>query len=88
MSLNLPGEVEVKPPALPSIAMAAPSSNTVVVPVSGPKGEKGDPGSVDDLEAIQEMIDDTVTVHVNAPLPHPAYDDIIDLTLVFENGLI
>jgi len=37
---------------------------------------------------IQEMIDSTLAVHVNAREPHPAYDaDIPSLTVLFENGL-
>jgi hypothetical protein len=35
-------------------------------------------GGIDDL-ALQ--------THVQAPLPHPAYDDIPSLKLLFENGL-
>lgn len=78
----------VTPPQVPSITMAPPVSSSVVVPVAGPKGDKGDPGSVDDLAAIQGMIDTSVTVHVVAPEPHPAYDDMPDLTLIFQNGLV
>jgi hypothetical protein len=37
---------------------------------------------------IQEMIDESVDTHVNAPLPHPAYDDLPSMKLIFENGLI
>lgn len=87
MAMDFPGRVHVSVPA-PSITMSLPESSLHVVPTPGPKGEKGDPGSVDDLTAIQGMIDTTVGVHVAAPLPHPAYDDIADLTLIFENGLI
>jgi len=73
------GPVVVTPPGV---------TGTVLVPVAGPRGPKGDPGSVDDLEAIQELIDDSVTVHVLDPDPHPAYDDGPSLVLLFENGLI
>lgn len=31
---------------------------------------------------------DALTDHVNDPTPHPAYDDISSLQLLFENGLI
>jgi hypothetical protein len=41
-----------------------------------------------DPDAVQELIDDTVAVHVAAPEPHPAYDDIPSLTLLFQNGLV
>jgi hypothetical protein len=35
-----------------------------------------------------ERIDDAVTVHALDPTPHPAYDDLPDLTLIYENGLV
>lgn len=41
----------------------------------------GDPG------AIQEMIDTSVSTHVQTAEPHPAYDDMPSLTILFENGL-
>lgn len=37
---------------------------------------------------IQAMIDDTIGVHVNDTTPHPAYDDMPSLVLLFENGLV
>ena len=79
----------VTPPALPPIRMAPPATTAAaLVPVRGPRGPKGDPGSNQDMEAIQDLIDTTVTGHVQAPEPHPAYDDLPSLTLLFENGLI
>lgn len=59
----------------------------LVAPLRGRKGDKGDPGSLDDLTTVQEMIDETVEVHVNEPEPHPAYDDLPSLVLLFENGI-
>lgn len=41
-----------------------------------------------DLEAVQELIDESVGAHVNDATPHPAYDDLPSLTLIFENGLV
>jgi hypothetical protein len=38
-------------------------------------------------EEVQQMIDASVTTHVNDTSPHPAYDDIPSLTVLFENGL-
>jgi hypothetical protein len=40
-------------------------------------------------EEIQEMIDASVTAHVEADTPHPAYDtDIPSLSIIFQNGLV
>ena len=40
------------------------------------------------LDVVQELIDTTVATHVQAAEPHPIYDDLPSLTLLFENGLI
>jgi hypothetical protein len=81
--------VVVVPPVLPQIRMAPPAPRTtVLVPVLGPKGDKGDPGAVDDMAAVQGMIDGSIATHVQAAEPHPAYDEMPSLRLVFENGLI
>lgn len=89
---TLPGDgstVVFPAPDLPAMVMGPSVPDTVtLVPVAGPKGDKGDPGSLDDLTTVQDMIDTSVNTHIVAPLPHPAYDDIVDLRLVFENGLI
>lgn len=37
---------------------------------------------------VQELVDATVTTHVNDLTPHPAYDDLPSLSLLFENGLV
>lgn len=42
----------------------------------------GDPG------AVQGLIDTSLGAHVADTTPHPAYDDLPSLTLLFENGLI
>jgi hypothetical protein len=81
--------VRVAPPVLPRIEVARPSATApVLVPVVGPRGPKGDPGSSQDMEAIGELIDGAVTEHVTDYEPHPAYDDLPSLRLLFENGLI
>lgn len=51
----------------------------IVVP--GPPGPKGDDG-LDSPEAID------LQNHIDHPTPHPAYDDMASLRLIFENGLI
>lgn len=85
MDLGLPGEefVRVVVPEAPVIQMPVPApANTVVVPVPGPPGPAGNPF------IFQEMVNEAIDDHVNAPEPHPAYDDLPSLVLLFENGLI
>jgi hypothetical protein len=41
-----------------------------------------------DPAAVQTQIDESISAHVNAVAPHPVYDDLPSLTLLFENGLI
>lgn len=79
---------ELGPVVLPPIRVPLPDARVLLVPVRGPQGPPGPPGDLDDLEAVQGLIDDTVEVHVQAVEPHPAYDDLPSLRLLFENGLI
>lgn len=81
---GVPEEFVIEPNR-PVYTFEPPRSDIVVLPVPGPPGP---PGSLDDLTTVQNMIDTSVTTHINSPAPHPAYDDIQDLTLVFENGLV
>lgn len=53
----------------------------------GPPGPEGPPGMVVG-GASPAYVDDSIAAHVNAPEPHPAYDDLPDFVLLFENGLI
>jgi hypothetical protein len=42
-----------------------------------------------DPDAVQTLVDASLTVHVQALTPHPAYDtDIPSLSILFENGLV
>lgn len=68
----------------------------------GPQGLKGDiglqgPQGVSGVTTVtggvtESQVTDAVATavqnHVQAPAPHPVYDDIPDLTILFENGLI
>ena len=36
---------------------------------------------------VSAVVDAAITQHRLAPTPHPAYDDIPDLTTLFRNGL-
>jgi hypothetical protein len=48
----------------------------------GPPGSEGPPGA--DADEVVVMM---LGAHENSPAPHPAYDDIPDFTILFENGL-
>lgn len=47
--------------------------------VLGPAGPAG-PAGADTVEVVD--------LHIHSLLPHPVYDDMIDLRLIYENGLI
>ena len=81
--------VTVAPPSLPAVTTAPPAAPSVVVlPVTGPAGPQGTPGDANDLTVVETMIEGAVQVHVVTPEPHPAYDDLPSLRLLFENGLV
>lgn len=64
----------------------------VIIKDAGPPGPPGPPGSgAVDLEAraAAQAAQDAILAHQNASQPHKAYDqDLPDLTLIFQNGLI
>ena len=41
-----------------------------------------------DLEFVSSGISEELSTHVGSSNPHPAYDDLASLSLLFENGLI
>ena len=41
-----------------------------------------------DLPYADQYSSQELDTHVNSSTPHPAYDDIQSLTLLFENGLV
>ena len=88
----LPGRITLSSPTTPRLEMGPPASPVyTVVPVAGPPGPEGPigpSGTLSDLVLISGMIEDSVNSHINAPEPHPAYDDIPSLTLLFENRLV
>jgi|JI10StandDraft_1071094.scaffolds.fasta_scaffold2254398_2 hypothetical protein len=57
--------------------IVVPPSGEATVVLAGPPGPPGVSGGAMAL-----------TQHVNSETPHPAYDDMQSLTLLFENGLI
>jgi len=73
--------VEVEIPPVVTVTVVHPSIPVFSIPaLPGPRGPAGlDTGGYIDL---------AMTTHIQAPTPHPAYDDTPDLTLLFLNGLI
>lgn len=80
-----------------TVRLVAPLFKTVAVTkVVGPRGPAGPPGSVGNSEEVgnavttflEENTDVILAPHINAPEPHPSYDDMPSLTLLFENGLL
>ena len=68
----------------PTLDVVQVSAN-LVTGTSGPQGPQGiqgeqGPAGEDTTELIENHIIDTT--------PHPAYDDLTSLTLLFENGLV
>jgi hypothetical protein len=51
----------------------------------GPRGITGPPGPPG--QDAQPSVDTVMAAHVNSPTPHPVYDDMPDLVILFENGL-
>lgn len=65
-----------------TVVVAFESGEEVIVFTSGgPPGADGPPGPPGEGQV-------DLDAHIFAPLPHPAYDDIQDLTLLFNNGLV
>jgi hypothetical protein len=77
------GEVIVVEPDSAIIVVTDTLSPTVVevnTAIPGPPGPRGPAGDANDGGALADhIIDDT---------PHPKYDDLPSLTLLFENGLV
>lgn len=78
--MNMPTAKVVRP-------VAALVGVTQVVGPPGPRGPRGPAGSGEG-GVNEEFVENAIETHVQAPEPHPSYDDMIDLTLLFENGLV
>lgn len=70
------------------INVPGPGDPTAVEVVSPGDGVTTIPSGGLGSDVVQEMIDDSIDVHVEAVEPHPAYDDLPSLSLIFENGLV
>lgn len=91
--IRLDGQVTVtvEQPEAPLIVTGLPTlpSGLAVVPVPGPPGTAVLQADRDRIvaqaaEAVTVLLDQ----HVTDPTPHPAYDDMQSLRLIFENGLV
>lgn len=58
-------------------------AGSAITPPTGPSPDDGLTGA-----QIQQWIDQRVAAHRADPLPHPEYDDLPSLTLLFENRLV
>lgn len=67
-----------------------PATSAVSVTNSGPVGPRGyqGPTGAPGSGAVDEYARDQISLHLIDPTPHPTYDDLPDLSLIFENGLI
>lgn len=71
--------------------VASVSNTTIGVSVES-AGQQGPPG----VQGIQgppgidadTQVEEVMYGHINDPTPHPVYDDMPDLTILLENGLI
>lgn len=76
--------VEISGGITRTVEVGEPDGTTTVVEVgvAGIRGQTGPAGPVDTSTA------DAFAAHLIDPTPHPAYDDIPDLTVIFENALL
>lgn len=77
------GVVSVEIPNRPISVEAPPSTTQSVAVILGPPGPPGDL-TAEEAEVIAEA---AVLSHELAAEPHPAYDDMQSLVVIFENGL-
>lgn len=92
--------IEIDPPSpLPPIAMTPPNPDQAAITVTTSGGTPRGPasgvlaGSYPGPSfavpmATQNYVITEVLTHVNDPEPHAVYDDMVPLTLYFENGLV
>lgn len=61
-----------------------PASSQVTVINAGPIGPGGPAG----VSGTVEGLDAAIQAHVDDTTPHPVYDNITDLVVLFNNGLV
>lgn len=88
--------IEVSAPKSPRVSLQPrPSAVIGVNFVRGAAGKSAYQSAVDngfvgtEAEWIDSLLtEDDLTAHINDATPHPTYDDLPSLNLLFENGLI
>ena len=79
----MPDQADVVVPALPVPTTVVVSTLTpVVTVVVADVGQPGPPGPAGPSGGV------ALAAHVLDTAPHPAYDDLPSLALIFENGLV
>lgn len=98
--INLEPPVTIVPQTRPQLVLAADRAPVVIVPQErrtfhitqipgvGPAGPAGAQGPAGEAGAIDTVARDAISLHVIDPTPHPVYDDMPDLILIYENGII
>lgn len=78
------------PPEITVVIEDAPAPIEVTVEATaGPVTvELAEVGLVGPIGPPDESTADALATHLIDPTPHPAYDDLPSLTLLFENGLV
>lgn len=74
----------------PDVIIQPQQQNVILLtqtPGVGPPGPAGPPGE-SGVGAVDFEARDMISLHLIDVTPHPVYDDIPDLVLLFENGLI
>jgi hypothetical protein len=72
-------QIEVSAPSIPTFT---------VVPIKGDPGPQGPQGEVGPQGPAGESGTVALETHIDSATPHPVYDDLPSLNLLFENGLI
>lgn len=88
--------LEIRAPQSPRLRLVPPVPTDLSLTAQrGEPGKSAYQSAVDSgfLGTEQEWVDSIVTTddlnaHINDETPHPVYDDIPSLNLLFENGLI